>query len=154
MTVTYTNLSSTGRHLIHKHHLHCFLWVLFKMCLHHSWFVVGLSEEVFQSRIAHWWSPDGARLAYATINDTLVPRMELPMFTGSPYPTGKEYHYPKVSRFLHLLQSCRSLVKDSVRLTGSCSWFFSTSSCNSSGWRGEPSHHNLCGQPQRASSHH
>lgn len=53
-------------------------------------------EEIFQSHIAHWWSPDGARLAYATINDTLVPKMELPMFTGSPYPTGKEYHYPKV----------------------------------------------------------
>uniref|UniRef100_A0A3Q4G4Z6 A-type potassium channel modulatory protein DPP6 n=1 Tax=Neolamprologus brichardi TaxID=32507 RepID=A0A3Q4G4Z6_NEOBR len=54
-----------------------------------------LYEEIFQSHIAHWWSPDGARLAYATINDTLVPRMELPMFTGSPYPIGKEYHYPK-----------------------------------------------------------
>uniref|UniRef100_A0A8C5A6M3 A-type potassium channel modulatory protein DPP6 n=1 Tax=Gadus morhua TaxID=8049 RepID=A0A8C5A6M3_GADMO len=52
-------------------------------------------EEIFQSHIAHWWSPDGARLAYATINDTLVPKMELPMFTGIPYPTGKEYHYPK-----------------------------------------------------------
>ncbi|KAF3836220.1 hypothetical protein F7725_028778 [Dissostichus mawsoni] len=52
-------------------------------------------EEIFQSQIAHWWSPDGARLAYATINDTLVPRMELPMFTGTPYPTGKEYRYPK-----------------------------------------------------------
>ncbi|KAK3571579.1 hypothetical protein QTP86_014151 [Hemibagrus guttatus] len=52
-------------------------------------------EEVFQSHMAHWWSPDGARLAYATINNTLVPRMELPMFTGSPYPTGREYHYPK-----------------------------------------------------------
>uniref|UniRef100_A0A8D0CX08 A-type potassium channel modulatory protein DPP6 n=1 Tax=Sander lucioperca TaxID=283035 RepID=A0A8D0CX08_SANLU len=52
-------------------------------------------EEIFQSHIAHWWSPDGARLAYATINDTLVPRMELPMFTGTPYPMGKEYHYPK-----------------------------------------------------------
>ncbi|XP_030623298.1 dipeptidyl aminopeptidase-like protein 6 isoform X2 [Chanos chanos] len=52
-------------------------------------------EEIFQSHIAHWWSPDGARLAYATINDTLVPKMELPMFTGTPYPTGKEYHYPK-----------------------------------------------------------
>uniref|UniRef100_A0A8B9GW04 A-type potassium channel modulatory protein DPP6 n=1 Tax=Astyanax mexicanus TaxID=7994 RepID=A0A8B9GW04_ASTMX len=52
-------------------------------------------EEIFQSHIAHWWSPDGARLAYATINDTLVPRMELPIFTGSPYPTGREYHYPK-----------------------------------------------------------
>lgn len=62
-------------------------------------FVLILSEEIFQSQIAHWWSPDGARLAYATINDTLVPRMELPMFTGSPYPTGKEYHYPKVHSF-------------------------------------------------------
>uniref|UniRef100_A0A672H9U8 A-type potassium channel modulatory protein DPP6 n=1 Tax=Salarias fasciatus TaxID=181472 RepID=A0A672H9U8_SALFA len=52
-------------------------------------------EEIFQSHIAHWWSPDGARLAYATINDSLVPRMELPMFTGTPYPMGKDYHYPK-----------------------------------------------------------
>ncbi|TWW70705.1 Dipeptidyl aminopeptidase-like protein 6 DPPX [Takifugu flavidus] len=52
-------------------------------------------EEIFHSHIAHWWSPDGARLAYATINDTLVPKMELPMFTGSLYPMGKEYHYPK-----------------------------------------------------------
>lgn len=55
-----------------------------------------LSEEIFHSHVAHWWSPDGARLAYATINDSLVPKMELPMFTGSPYPTGKEYRYPKV----------------------------------------------------------
>ncbi|KAK7895767.1 hypothetical protein WMY93_021092 [Mugilogobius chulae] len=52
-------------------------------------------QEIFHSHIAHWWSPDGARLAYATINDTLVPKMELPMFTGTPYPMGKEYHYPK-----------------------------------------------------------
>jgi len=59
-------------------------------------FAPSLPEEIFHSHIAHWWSPDGARLAYATINDTLVPKMELPMFTGSPYPMGKEYHYPKV----------------------------------------------------------
>ncbi|XP_054620907.1 dipeptidyl aminopeptidase-like protein 6 isoform X2 [Dunckerocampus dactyliophorus] len=52
-------------------------------------------EEILRSHVAHWWSPDGARLAYATINDSLVPKMELPMFTGMPYPTGKEYHYPK-----------------------------------------------------------
>ncbi|KAJ8278115.1 hypothetical protein GJAV_G00084030, partial [Gymnothorax javanicus] len=52
-------------------------------------------EEIFQTHIAHWWSPDGARLAYATIDDTLVPKMEIPMFTGSLYPTGREYHYPK-----------------------------------------------------------
>lgn len=61
----------------------------------------AVAEEIFHSHIAHWWSPDGARLAYATINDTLVPKMELPMFTGSPYPMGREYHYPKVGRVLH-----------------------------------------------------
>ncbi|KAF7656562.1 hypothetical protein LDENG_00039470 [Lucifuga dentata] len=52
-------------------------------------------EEILQSHIAHWWSPDGLRLAYATINDTLVPKMEVPIFTGSPYPGNLEYHYPK-----------------------------------------------------------
>ncbi|XP_048120017.1 dipeptidyl aminopeptidase-like protein 6 isoform X1 [Alosa alosa] len=52
-------------------------------------------EEVFQTHIAHWWSPDGHRLAYATINDTLVPKMEIPMFTGNPYPVSLEYRYPK-----------------------------------------------------------
>uniref|UniRef100_A0A667ZCU6 Dipeptidyl-peptidase 6b n=1 Tax=Myripristis murdjan TaxID=586833 RepID=A0A667ZCU6_9TELE len=52
-------------------------------------------EEILQSHIAHWWSPDGLWLAYATINDTLVPKMEVPIFTGSPYPSGLEYHYPK-----------------------------------------------------------
>ncbi|KAJ8372355.1 hypothetical protein AAFF_G00290240 [Aldrovandia affinis] len=52
-------------------------------------------EEIFKTHIAHWWSPDGARLAYVTINDTLVPKMEIPTFTGSPYPTGIEVHYPK-----------------------------------------------------------
>uniref|UniRef100_A0A8C2KBR9 Dipeptidyl-peptidase 6b n=1 Tax=Cyprinus carpio TaxID=7962 RepID=A0A8C2KBR9_CYPCA len=52
-------------------------------------------EEIFQSHIAHWWSPDGLRLAYATINDTLVPKMEIPMFTNALYPSGQEYRYPK-----------------------------------------------------------
>lgn len=52
-------------------------------------------EEIFQTHIAHWWSPDGLRLAYATINDTLVPKMEIPMFTGTPYPVSQEYRYPK-----------------------------------------------------------
>eukprot|EP00064_Thunnus_orientalis_P001733 superscaffoldBa00000120_g1736 len=33
-------------------------------------------EEILQTHIAHWWSPDGLRLAYMTINDTLVPKME------------------------------------------------------------------------------
>ncbi|XP_056149185.1 dipeptidyl aminopeptidase-like protein 6 [Lampris incognitus] len=52
-------------------------------------------EEILQTHIAHWWSPDGLWLAYTTINDTLVPKMEIPMFTGAAYPSGVEYHYPK-----------------------------------------------------------
>ncbi|XP_062849828.1 dipeptidyl aminopeptidase-like protein 6b isoform X2 [Trichomycterus rosablanca] len=52
-------------------------------------------EEIFQSYTAHWWSPDGLRLAYATIDDTLVPKMEMPMFTGNLYPSAQEYRYPK-----------------------------------------------------------
>ncbi|XP_075953479.1 A-type potassium channel modulatory protein DPP6-like [Anarhichas minor] len=52
-------------------------------------------EEILQTHIAHWWSPDGLRLAYMTINDTLVPNMEVPFFTGMPYPATLEYRYPK-----------------------------------------------------------
>uniref|UniRef100_A0AAQ4RKR5 Dipeptidyl-peptidase 6b n=1 Tax=Gasterosteus aculeatus aculeatus TaxID=481459 RepID=A0AAQ4RKR5_GASAC len=52
-------------------------------------------EEILQTHVAHWWSPDGLRLAYMTINDTLVPSMEVPYFTGMPYPATLEYRYPK-----------------------------------------------------------
>lgn len=55
-----------------------------------------LTEEILQTHIAHWWSPDGQRLAYMTINDALVPKMEVPFFTGTPYPASLDYHYPKV----------------------------------------------------------
>lgn len=57
----------------------------------------GIAEEVLHTQAAHWWSPDGARLAYLTINNSLVPNMLLPRFTGSLYPRGKEYPYPKVA---------------------------------------------------------
>lgn len=63
------------------------------------------AEEILQSHIAHWWSPDGLRLAYMTINDTLVPKMEIPFFTGMPYPAHLEYHYPKASLWL-LKRAC------------------------------------------------
>ncbi|CAI5638478.1 unnamed protein product [Oreochromis niloticus] len=51
-------------------------------------------EEILHSYLAHWWSPDGERLAFLTINDTLVPNMVLPQFTGSTYPRGLQYPYP------------------------------------------------------------
>ncbi|XP_078022060.1 inactive dipeptidyl peptidase 10-like isoform X1 [Epinephelus lanceolatus] len=51
-------------------------------------------EEILRSHLAHWWSPDGERLAFLTINDTLVPNMILPQFTGSTYPKGLQYPYP------------------------------------------------------------
>ncbi|XP_069554833.1 inactive dipeptidyl peptidase 10-like [Brachyistius frenatus] len=55
-------------------------------------------EEVLHTQVAHWWSPDGSRLAYLTVNDSMVPTMLLPRFTGSLYPRGKEYPYPKMGQ--------------------------------------------------------
>uniref|UniRef100_A0A673Z7Y7 Dipeptidyl peptidase like 10 n=1 Tax=Salmo trutta TaxID=8032 RepID=A0A673Z7Y7_SALTR len=55
-------------------------------------------EEILQSHVAHWWSPDGERLAFLVLNDTLVPNMALPRFTGSSYPKGKQYPYPKAGQ--------------------------------------------------------
>ncbi|XP_039351337.1 inactive dipeptidyl peptidase 10 isoform X4 [Mauremys reevesii] len=55
-------------------------------------------EELLHSHVAHWWSPDGERLAFLMINDTLVPNMVIPRFTGGLYPKGKHYPYPKCLR--------------------------------------------------------
>uniref|UniRef100_A0A803V0B4 Dipeptidyl peptidase like 10 n=1 Tax=Ficedula albicollis TaxID=59894 RepID=A0A803V0B4_FICAL len=55
-------------------------------------------EELLRSHIAHWWSPDGERLAFLTINDSLVPNMVIPRFTGGLYPKGKQYPYPKAGQ--------------------------------------------------------
>ncbi|XP_073519855.1 inactive dipeptidyl peptidase 10-like [Phyllobates terribilis] len=55
-------------------------------------------EEILQSYAAHWWSPDGARFAYLTINSTLVPKMELPHFVGADYPICARYAYPKAGQ--------------------------------------------------------
>ncbi|POI35481.1 hypothetical protein CIB84_000767 [Bambusicola thoracicus] len=56
------------------------------------------TEELLHSHIAHWWSPDGERLAFLTINDSLVPNMVIPRFTGGLYPKGKQYPYPKAGQ--------------------------------------------------------
>lgn len=58
------------------------------------------SEEVLHSYVAHWWSPDGSRLAYLSINTSRVPIMELPHFVGADYPSSTRYAYPKVIIFL------------------------------------------------------
>ncbi|EMP29817.1 Inactive dipeptidyl peptidase 10 [Chelonia mydas] len=55
-------------------------------------------EELLHSHVAHWWSPDGERLAFLMINDTLVPNMVIPRFTGGLYPKGKHYPYPKAGQ--------------------------------------------------------
>ncbi|XP_030641925.1 inactive dipeptidyl peptidase 10 [Chanos chanos] len=55
-------------------------------------------EEVLHSQASHWWSPEGSRLAFLTINDTLVPNMWIPHFTGSLYPRSHHYPYPKAGQ--------------------------------------------------------
>ncbi|KAM7335834.1 hypothetical protein ACRRTK_004327 [Alexandromys fortis] len=57
-----------------------------------------LYEELLHSHIAHWWSPDGERLAFLMINDSLVPNMVIPRFTGTLYPKAKQYPYPKAGQ--------------------------------------------------------
>ncbi|XP_055086489.1 inactive dipeptidyl peptidase 10-like [Periophthalmus magnuspinnatus] len=54
--------------------------------------------EVLKTPVCHWWSPDGSKLAYLTINNTDVPNMLLPRFTGALYPRGHEYPYPKMGQ--------------------------------------------------------
>ncbi|XP_052004446.1 inactive dipeptidyl peptidase 10-like [Xyrauchen texanus] len=55
-------------------------------------------EEVLHTHVAHWWSPDGERLAFLVLNNSLVPNMVLPTFTGSTYPKGRQYPYPKAGQ--------------------------------------------------------
>ncbi|XP_072301344.1 inactive dipeptidyl peptidase 10-like isoform X2 [Eucyclogobius newberryi] len=55
-------------------------------------------EEILKTHVAHWWSPDGERLAFLVLNDSLVPNMVLPRFTGAVYPRGKHYPYPKAGQ--------------------------------------------------------
>nr|XP_015199530.1 PREDICTED: inactive dipeptidyl peptidase 10-like isoform X1 [Lepisosteus oculatus] len=52
-------------------------------------------EEVLLTYPAHWWSGDGARLAYLTINNSATPTMEIPQFLGGVYPANIYYPYPK-----------------------------------------------------------
>ncbi|XP_066470740.1 inactive dipeptidyl peptidase 10-like [Tiliqua scincoides] len=55
-------------------------------------------EEILKSGSAHWCSPDGMWLAYLTINNSLVPKMELPQFLGGNYPASRHYPYPKAGQ--------------------------------------------------------
>ncbi|XP_057676298.1 inactive dipeptidyl peptidase 10 isoform X3 [Corythoichthys intestinalis] len=52
-------------------------------------------EEVLLSYAANWWSLDGARLAYLSINNSATPLMEIPQFLGGLYPSNLIFPYPK-----------------------------------------------------------
>ncbi|XP_075898617.1 inactive dipeptidyl peptidase 10 [Nelusetta ayraudi] len=52
-------------------------------------------EEVLLTYVAHWWSVDGARLAYLSINNSATPVMEIPHFLGGLYPSNVVFPYPK-----------------------------------------------------------
>ncbi|XP_047455928.1 inactive dipeptidyl peptidase 10 [Mugil cephalus] len=52
-------------------------------------------EEVLLAYEAHWWSMDGARLAYLSINNSATPVMEIPLFLGGLYPSNVLFPYPK-----------------------------------------------------------
>lgn len=52
-------------------------------------------EEIFQSNKALWWSKDGGELAYLTIDDTLVDKIEFPRYGKLQYPETVRLPYPK-----------------------------------------------------------
>nr|XP_020473422.1 inactive dipeptidyl peptidase 10-like isoform X2 [Monopterus albus] len=52
-------------------------------------------EELLLSYVSHWWSMDGARLAYLSINNSGTPVMEIPHFLGGLYPSNVFFRYPK-----------------------------------------------------------
>lgn len=56
------------------------------------------TEEVLLTYVAHWWSMDGARLAYLTVNNSATPVMEIPHFLGGLYPSNVVFPYPKVKK--------------------------------------------------------
>lgn len=64
-------------------------------------FVHNILEEVFSSKTAVWFSPDGTKLAYVQFNDTEVQLMHLQIY-GPPGSIQFQYvhlvpmHYPKV----------------------------------------------------------
>lgn len=58
-------------------------------------------EEIFSSKTALWFAPDGRRLAFVQFDDTHVPVMSIPVYgePGRPesqYPQSIGLHYPKV----------------------------------------------------------
>lgn len=58
----------------------------------------SLSEEMFGTHSALWWSPNGSFLAYAEINDTGVPVIEYSFYSEDTlqYPKTIKIPYPKV----------------------------------------------------------
>ncbi|XP_036447921.1 inactive dipeptidyl peptidase 10 [Colossoma macropomum] len=60
-------------------------------------------EEILQKYPAHWWSKDGARLAYLKVNNSATPIMEIPHFLGGIYPSNVLYPYPKAGSSIPLV---------------------------------------------------
>ena len=57
-----------------------------------------ISEEVFASNGAIWWSSTGKYLAYVEFNDTDVHKVEFSWFGSEQYPETVIFPYPKVGR--------------------------------------------------------
>lgn len=62
-----------------------------------------ISEEVFASNGAIWWSSTGKFLAYAEFNDTDVHKVEFSWYGTEQYPQTVAVPYPKVGFSLKIL---------------------------------------------------
>jgi len=62
--------------------------------------IVSFPEEIFETDSALFFSKSGAKLAFSVINDTLVRKVNMEMYTSSNYPRTMSIPYPKVGEVL------------------------------------------------------
>ena len=73
--------------------------------------IIGISflflEDVLQSRVAHYWSPDGANICFAKFNVSEVPLIKFPYYGESTnvYNDIIEIAYPKVCTIVAVKES-------------------------------------------------
>lgn len=78
---------------------------------------LSISEEVFASNGAIWWSSTGKYLAYAEFNDTEVQKVEFSWYGSEQYPQTVSVPYPKVRNYFSIT-SCTT-----DYMAGLCSHF-------------------------------
>ena len=103
-------VSLTGYMRVSSFHFPSYCMCLYMEEAYTCYFSPSISEEVFASNGALWWSSTGKFLAYAEFNDTDVHKVEFSWYGAAQYPETVAFPYPKVGVSCSIL-ICQYLVK-------------------------------------------